>query len=98
MIKIGLNAYITSDRKHLKKRVKLVAGSTIEKVSKRQKFECPICGQSLTNGEPIELHHSPSLKEWKHNKTSEMTSKNVKLWVTHRMCHRMIHKENLDVL
>lgn len=51
VIKTGLNAYITSDRKHLKKRVKLVAGSTIEKVSKRQKFECPICGQSLTNGD-----------------------------------------------
>lgn len=64
-IPMGLNAYEKADRELLEKRVlyTIFPSGTVEKICKRQKFVCPACGQSLSNGENIEVHHLPSLKD-----------------------------------
>jgi len=67
MIRTGMNAYLPEDKFQLNKRVTLVASSSVERISARQNFICPGCGQSLANGEAIEVHHLPNLKEWQLN-------------------------------
>lgn len=88
---LGLNAYIEADAKKLAKR----AGSSAltgqaERVCQRQNFICPVCGQSLSNGEEIEIHHTPSLKELNAN---HIPSKQVKLVALHKLCHLYLHSK-----
>lgn len=67
---VGLNAYKLEDLIKLEKRKEFyfinVSGST-EKICRGQKFICPVCEQSLTNGEDIEVHHTVSFKELSFN-------------------------------
>lgn len=90
IIGTGLNAYLPEDKLRLERSVTFHAPSTIERISARQNFICPVCGQSLRNGETLELHHSPSLKEWQLNLDK---NKKVKLFVLHRLCHYRVHKD-----
>ena len=91
-IKMGLNAYEKADRERLEKRVLYTSfpSGTVEKICKRQKFICPACGQSLSNGEDIEVHHSPSLKDLRLLATPNTQVKTVAL---HKLCHSRIHKD-----
>ena len=67
----------------------LVSG-TVEKICRRQDFICPVCGQSLNNGEDIEIHHNPSLKEFRLNPSLNKQFKTVAL---HKLCHTRVHRK-----
>jgi len=45
--------------------------------------------KGLRNGETLELHHSPGLKEWQLNLEK---NKKVKLFVLHKLCHQRVHQ------
>lgn len=94
VIKTGMNAYLSKDKLQLSKKVTLVASSSVEKIAARQNFICLGCGQNLDNGEQIEIHHSPNLKDWQFNQSKKSNQKNVKLFALHRLCHRKIHNKN----
>ena len=87
----GLNAYSEKDLIRLEKRKPRFSSSTVEKVCAKQKFICPVCGQSLGNGEEVELHHSPSLKDLR---LDSSPNKRVKLIALHKLCHRKVHKSD----
>jgi len=91
-IKMKLNAYEKADRELLEKRVLYMSfpSGAVEKICKRQKFVCPACGQSLSNGEDIEVHHSPSLKDLRLLATPNTQVKTVAL---HKLCHSRMHKD-----
>jgi RNA-directed DNA polymerase len=91
-IPMGLNAYEKADRERLKNRIIYTSfpSGTVEKISRRQKFICPACGQSLCNGEDIEVHHSPSLKDLRLLATLNTKVKTVAL---HKLCHSRMHKD-----
>ncbi|MGK7942891.1 MAG: group II intron reverse transcriptase/maturase, partial [Microcystaceae cyanobacterium] len=57
-----------------------------ERIAKRQDYQCPICGQSLFNDEPLHLHH---IKPRSEGGTDDM--KNL-IWV-HQYCHHKVHHE-----
>ncbi|WP_373545765.1 group II intron reverse transcriptase/maturase [Chamaesiphon sp.] len=59
---------------------------TKEKVANRQGYKCTVCGESLFNEEPIDLHHIiPRIKGGKDE------SRNL-VWV-HQYCHHKIHHQ-----
>ena len=91
-IPLGLNAYKKEDIIKLEKRKVRGAFSsgTVEKTCKRQNFICPACGQSLENGEDIEVHHIPSLKEMRLHSS---LNTQVKLVALHKLCHSRIHSK-----
>lgn len=92
-IPMGLNAYEKADRVRLENRTLYTnfPSGAVEKICKRQKFICPACGQSLSNGEDMEVHHSPSLKNLRLHATPNTRVKTVAL---HKICHTRIHKES----
>jgi RNA-directed DNA polymerase len=91
-IPTGLNAYEKADRERLETRILYTnfPSGTVEKICRRQKFICPVCGQSLSNGEDIEVHHLPSLKDLRLHATPNTQVKTVAL---HKICHSRMHKE-----
>jgi RNA-directed DNA polymerase len=102
LIPMGLNAYDREDRERLKNRYiyTVFNSGTVEKVCRRQKLICPACGESLANGENIEVHHVPSLKDLKYAKKflkPNLKSKDrslplkVKLIALHKLCHARTH-------
>jgi len=92
-IPAGLNAYEKADREKLEKRIVFTVfpSSTVEKICRRQNFICPACNQSLTNGEDIEVHHVPSLKELNLHATPNAQVKTVAL---HKLCHSRMHNRS----
>jgi len=92
LIPMGLNAYEKADRAKLENRILYTnfPSGTVEKICRRQKFICPACGQSLSNGEDIEVHHLPSLKNLSLHATPNTRVKTVAL---HKICHSRVHKE-----
>lgn len=91
-IQMGLNAYEKVSREILEKRVLYTSfpSGTVEKICKRQKFICPACEQSLSNGEDIEVHHLPGLKNLRLLATPNTQVKTVAL---HKLCHFRGHKD-----
>lgn len=90
-LKIGLNAYLIDDQKILERNISFShSSSTVEKIANRQGFICPVCGGSLKNSEPLEVHHSPSLKVLRLNHD---LNKRIKLIVLHKLCHSRVHRD-----
>ncbi|HEY9825194.1 MAG TPA: group II intron maturase-specific domain-containing protein [Stenomitos sp.] len=58
--------------------------STKQKVAKRQDYKCTECGESLFNGEPIEMHHIVP-----RSKGGKDEPRNLN-WV-HQYCHDKVH-------
>ena len=91
----GLNAYCSIEKVKLQRKKSLLPlTSSLEKAVIQQKEICPVCGQSLMNGEGLELHHSPSIQKLR---VTHMLSKNVKLIALHKLCHRQLHKKQADI-
>ena len=91
IISKGLNAYCSIDKVKLKKKKSLLSlASSLEKKVLEQKEICPVCGQSLMNGESLELHHSPSIQELR---VTHMLPKDAKLIALHKFCHQQLHKK-----
>ena len=55
-----------------------------QKVAKRQKYKCPICGESLFNEEPLHLHHIIPRCQGGNDETKNL------LWL-HQFCHHKVH-------
>ncbi|WP_413267439.1 HNH endonuclease [Floridanema flaviceps] len=59
-------------------------GSKNETIAKNQKWKCPVCGDSLFNGEPIETHHIVLVAEGG-------TDDAENLMHLHKACHKQVH-------
>ena len=95
-VSVGLNAYKMEDLVKLEKRKEFffinVSGST-EKICRGQKFVCPVCEQSLTNGEDIEVHHTVSFKELSRNPSLNKQIEKKKVVALHKLCHKILHSK-----
>ena len=61
-------------------------GSKYEAIAKIQNWKCPVCGESLFNGEPIETHHIVPVAEG-----GTDGSENLKH--LHKACHKQVHSK-----
>lgn len=62
-----------------------------QKIAKRQEFVCPICGESLFNGEDTHLHHIVP-----RHQGGKDTYSNLQL--VHMFCHQQIHSKKTKVI
>src|SRR6185312_12569524 len=57
-LKLDRNPYLLEHKNYFEKRREIkVAAKFRAAIYKKYAHTCPVCGQSLHNGEPIELHH-----------------------------------------
>jgi RNA-directed DNA polymerase len=61
-------------------------GSKYEAIAKLQNWRCPVCGDSLFNGEPIETHHIVPVAEGG-------TDDSENLMHLHKACHKQVHSK-----
>lgn len=59
-------------------------GSKYEQIAKLQDWKCPMCGESLFNGEPIETHHITPVKEGGSDDPENLIH-------LHAPCHKQVH-------
>ena len=59
-------------------------GSKYESVAKLQNWKCPVCGESLFNGEEIETHHIIPVKDGGSDDTENLIH-------LHSSCHKQVH-------
>lgn len=87
--KTTLNPYRLDDRPYFERlREKRILSKLREKVYEKFKGKCPICSQSLYNGEKIELHHIQPKKQRGLNSVSNLQP-------LHRICHiKVTHANN----
>lgn len=87
--KTTLNPYKLEDQEYFKRRhEKKVLSKLREKVYEKFKGICPVCEQSLYNGERIELHHIKPKKQRGLNSVSNLQP-------LHRICHiKVTHTNN----
>ena len=65
-------------------KIKWAKGSKYEQVAKMQEHKCPICGDSLYNGEEIETHHIVPVKEGGSDDLENLIH-------LHKACHKQVH-------
>jgi RNA-directed DNA polymerase len=73
--------YKTKDKSEASKYNKLK-----EKVAQRQEYRCTVCGESIFNEEPIDLHHTIPKSEGGKDELQNL------IWV-HQYCHHKIHHQ-----
>jgi len=61
-------------------------GSKYEQIAKFQEWKCPICGDSLFNGEEIETHHIIPVKDGGSDDTENLIH-------LHKACHKQVHSK-----
>lgn len=59
-------------------------GSKNEAIANFQSWKCPVCGDSLFNGEPIETHHIVPAAEGGSDDTENLKH-------LHKACHKQVH-------
>lgn len=59
-------------------------GSKYYSVAENQQWRCPICGDSLFNGEELQTHHRMSIKEGGTDQAHNLIH-------LHRICHQQVH-------
>jgi RNA-directed DNA polymerase len=59
-------------------------GSKYEQVAQQQQWKCPVCNETLFNGEEIETHHIVPVKDGGSDDTENLTH-------LHRACHKQEH-------
>ena len=57
-----------------------------QKIAQRQNYKCTMCGQSIFNGEPTQIHHIKPRSEGGSDDISNLT-------YVHTFCHHKIHHE-----
>lgn len=62
-------------------------GSKYYKVAKNQGWKCPVCNQSLSNGEPIHTHHIVPMKDGGTDDTENLVH-------LHETCHIQVHSKS----
>ncbi|WP_232225261.1 group II intron reverse transcriptase/maturase [Dactylococcopsis salina] len=63
---------------------KWAKGSKYEQVAKMQEHKCPVCGDSLYNGEEIETHHIVPAKDGGSDDAENLVH-------LHKACHKQVH-------
>ncbi|MEM9538838.1 MAG: group II intron reverse transcriptase/maturase [Cyanobacteria bacterium P01_E01_bin.42] len=61
-------------------------GSKYEQIAKEQNWKCPICNDSLFNGEEIETHHIKPVKEGGSDDKENLIH-------LHKACHKQVHSK-----
>ena len=56
------------------------------KIAERQKFRCPVCGESIFNGEPTQIHHLIPKKDGGKDNINNLVH-------AHTYCHHKIHHD-----
>ena len=62
-----------------------------QRLAARQGFVCPVCGESLGNGEVVEAHHV----QWR---CRGGTDEEANLVLVHLYCHQQLHHEPREAL
>jgi RNA-directed DNA polymerase len=62
-------------------------GSKYEQAAKIQNWKCPVCGESLFNGEQIETHHIVPVAEGGLDDIENLMH-------LHKACHKQVHSKN----
>ena len=62
-------------------------GSKYEEIAINQNWKCPICRQSLFNGEKIETHHIVPVKQGGSDDTENLIH-------LHKACHKQVHSKS----
>lgn len=64
LLKLDLNPYLLENKSYFQKRIiSRTSAKFREAIYKKYNHLCPICGESLHNGEKVELHHIKPVKE-----------------------------------
>ena len=66
-------------------------GSKYERVANKQNHKCPVCGESLYNGEELETHHIVPVKEGGSDDAENLIH-------LHRACHKQVHSTKPSTL
>ena len=76
-------------RQREKAKVKTELIPSRQKIAKRQDYVCPVCGESLLNGEDLQLHHRKPLAQG-----GDDSYKNLQL--LHLYCHHQVHSGTVN--
>lgn len=81
---LNRNPYLKKDEDYFNKRIeKLTMAKFRAAIYKKYKHLCTVCGESLHNGEPVELHHVvPQKAGGKHSMKNTQP--------LHQICHKKI--------
>ena len=66
-------------------------GSKLERVANNQYHKCPVCGESLYNGEELETHHIVPVKEGGSDDAENLIH-------LHKACHKQVHTKKPSTL
>lgn len=81
LLKLDLNPYLLENKAYFQKRIiSRNSAKFREAIYKKYNHLCPICGESLHNGEKVELHHIKPAKEG-----GEYSMSNIQ--PLHQICH-----------
>jgi len=81
LLKLDKNPYLLSDRKYFDKRiVEKNSAKFREVIFAKYEHQCPLCLESLHNGEKVELHHILPVKDG-----GKYTIRNIQ--PLHQLCH-----------
>lgn len=85
--RLDLNPYLTINRAYFEKLKSIkILNRMKEKLFKKYKHLCPVCGQSLHGEEKIEIHHIKPRKEGGNNRINNLQP-------LHKICHIKITHE-----
>jgi len=88
LLKLNKNPYLLKDKEYFERRIINKSSSKFrDTIYKRYNHFCPLCEESLHNGEKVELHHIIPVKEG-----GKYTLKNIQ--PLHQQCHISVtHKK-----
>lgn len=90
LLKMDKNPYLKENAEYFNKRsIEMIEAKFRREIYKLANHLCPKCGESLHNGEPIELHHIVPVKA-----KGKYTLKNIQ--PLHRICHQSITHKTKD--
>ena len=90
-LKLDKNPYLTENLLYFnKRREKLIDAKFRATIYKIHKQTCPVCGESLHNGESVELHHIVPRKSG-----GKYSVENI--LPLHEICHKQVTHGNLSL-
>jgi hypothetical protein len=90
-LKVDKNPYIKANIEYFNKRKEICIGAKFRAtIFNKYKQICPICEQSLHNGELVELYHIPPQKSG-----AKYSMNNI--LPLHQICHQQINHDNQNL-
>ncbi|WP_287522329.1 HNH endonuclease signature motif containing protein [Okeania sp. SIO2C2] len=78
-------------RKRSEMKVKSELIKSRQKIAQKQKYVCPVCGESLLNDQELHLHHQKPKRQSGGNNYGN-------LQLVHLFCHQQIHSGTVSSL